>query len=118
MRTSGIWLATSSTWNRACVTLSCSHCRCARYVQRTAPACARRAALGSLIWVSGLSVLGREVGHQWTTWRHHLEYVDYAAAAVVVAVIVWFLLRFVRSRRQRAGTPHSAAEPTPDVVPD
>jgi membrane protein DedA with SNARE-associated domain len=76
------------------------------------------AALGSLIWVTGLSILGRAVGHQWTAWRHHLEYVDYAAAAVVIAVIAWFVIRFVRARRQRSGTTHSAAEPTPDVVPD
>ena len=34
---------------------------------------------GSIIWIGGLGVLGREVGSNWTTWRHHLEYVDYAA---------------------------------------
>ena len=36
------------------------------------------ATLGSIIWIGGLAVLGREVGSQWQTWRHHLEYVDYA----------------------------------------
>src|SRR5579859_7021484 len=28
-------------------------------------------ALGSIPWVVGLAVLGREVGHGWQTWRHH-----------------------------------------------
>jgi membrane protein DedA with SNARE-associated domain len=46
-----------------------------------------------VIWVSGLAVLGREVGRNWTNWRHHLEYVDYVGAAVVVVVIVWLIIR-------------------------
>ena len=37
------------------------------------------AALGSVIWISGLAFLGRAVGSDWTSWRHYLEYVDYAA---------------------------------------
>jgi membrane protein DedA with SNARE-associated domain len=57
------------------------------------------AALGSLIWVSGLAVLGREVGHQWQSWRHHLEYVDYVGGAVLVAAIVYLIVRRVRATR-------------------
>jgi membrane protein DedA with SNARE-associated domain len=66
------------------------------------------AALGSLLWVGGLAILGREVGHQWPTWRHHLEYVDYAAVAVVVAVIVYLIVRRTRGTR---------SEPPVDVIP-
>jgi membrane protein DedA with SNARE-associated domain len=57
------------------------------------------AALGSLLWVGGLAILGREVGRNWPTWRHHLEYVDYAAVAVVVGVIVYLIVRRMRDTR-------------------
>jgi membrane protein DedA with SNARE-associated domain len=66
------------------------------------------ATLGSLFWVSGLAVLGREVGSNWTSWRHHLEYVDYVGAAVVGAAIVWLVVRW-----RRAGSePGPAADAT------
>jgi membrane protein DedA with SNARE-associated domain len=68
-------------------------------------------ALGSVVWVSGLAVLGREVGRNWTSWRHHLEYVDYVGAAVLVAAIVYLI---VRRRSDRNGT----GEPAADVVSD
>jgi membrane protein DedA with SNARE-associated domain len=68
------------------------------------------ATLGSIIWIGGLGVLGRAVGSQWPAWRHHLEYVDYAAAAVLVAAIIYFI---VRRRSDR-----NSGEPAADVVPD
>lgn len=55
--------------------------------------------LGSILWISGLAVLGREVGHNWPTWRKHLEYGDYALAALVVLVIAYLVLRRVRASR-------------------
>jgi membrane protein DedA with SNARE-associated domain len=64
-------------------------------------------ALGSVVWVPGLAVLGREVGRNWTSWRHHLEYVDYVGAALVVAAIVYLIVR--RSRPGRG-------DPAIDVV--
>jgi membrane protein DedA with SNARE-associated domain len=71
--------------------------------------------LGSIPWVVGLAVLGREVGHGWQSWRHHLEYVDYVGAALVVAAIVYLIVRRVRSTRGRAQV--EEAEPsTADVV--
>jgi membrane-associated protein len=66
------------------------------------------AAIGSLLWVSGLAILGREVGRQWPTWRHHLEYVDYAAVAVVIVVIAYLIIRRTRAPR---------SEPPVDVIP-
>jgi membrane protein DedA with SNARE-associated domain len=74
------------------------------------------ATLGSIVWIGGLGVLGREVGHQWQTWRHHLEYVDYVGAAILVAAVVYLIVRWRRSR----GGPGSAtkAEPAADVVAD
>jgi membrane protein DedA with SNARE-associated domain len=69
------------------------------------------ATLGSIVWMSGLAVLGREVGSQWQTWRHHLEYVDYVGIAVIVAAIIYYIYRR-RSER------HGSGEPAADVVPD
>jgi membrane protein DedA with SNARE-associated domain len=63
------------------------------------------ATLGSIPWIVGLAVLGREVGSDWQSWRHHLEYVDYIGAALVVAGIVYLIVR----RRGGRG-------PTPDVA--
>ena len=75
------------------------------------------ATLGSLVWISALGILGREVGSQWQTWRHHLEYVDYAGAALLVAGIVYLIVR--RTRRTGGGTGSDVkAEPAADVVPD
>lgn len=58
------------------------------------------ATIGSIIWISALGVLGREVGASWQSWRHNLEYVDYVAAAALVAVIAYGIVRIARSRRR------------------
>lgn len=55
------------------------------------------AALGSLIWIGGLAVLGREVGSDWQSWRHHLEYVDYVGVTLVVLAIIYLIVRRTRS---------------------
>ena len=65
------------------------------------------ALLGSIVWIAGLGVLGREVGRDWQTWRHHLEYVAYVGAAILVGVVVYLILR--RTRGDRDG-------PAADVV--
>ena len=69
------------------------------------------ALLGSIVWIGGLGILGREVGSQWQTWRHHLEYVDYFGALVLVAGIAYLLVR----RRSDRGGP---GDPAADVVSD
>jgi membrane protein DedA with SNARE-associated domain len=75
------------------------------------------ATLGSIVWIGGLGVLGREVGHQWQTWRHHLEYVDYVGAAVLVAAVVYLIVRWRRSRGSGAESAQQR-EPAADVVAD
>jgi membrane protein DedA with SNARE-associated domain len=65
------------------------------------------AALGSIPWIGGLAILGRAVGSNWESWRHHLEYVDYAALAVVVLGIAYLIVRKARS---------GSDKPTPDAV--
>jgi membrane protein DedA with SNARE-associated domain len=52
--------------------------------------------LGSIPWIAGLGVLGRAVGGSWQSWRHNLEYVDYAAAAILIGAIAYLIVR--RSR--------------------
>ena len=59
------------------------------------------ALLGSIVWISGLAVLGREVGSNWQSWRHHLEYADYAAIAVLLLLVVYVVLRRIRATRSR-----------------
>lgn len=65
------------------------------------------ATLGSIPWIAGLGILGRAVGSNWQSWRHNLGYVDYAAAAVLVAAIAYLVVR-----RARGG----GGGPTPDVA--
>ncbi len=67
--------------------------------------------LGSIPWVVGLAILGREVGSNWQSWRHHLEYVDYVGAALVVAAIVYLVFRVRRARGVRR-------DPAVDALPD
>jgi membrane protein DedA with SNARE-associated domain len=70
------------------------------------------ATAGSLVWIGGLGVLGRAVGSSWQSWRHNLEYVDYVGALVLVAAVVYLVLRHVRGGRNGSG------EPTVDAVPE
>lgn len=69
------------------------------------------ALLGSIVWIGALAVLGREVGSQWNTWRSHLEYVDYLGALVLVAGIVYLIVRRVR---RKPAPPSSAVDAVPD----
>ncbi len=64
---------------------------------------------GSVIWIGGLGLVGRAVGSNWPSWRHHLEYVDYAAVAVLVLAILYFVVRRNRSDR---------GKPAADVLSD
>jgi membrane protein DedA with SNARE-associated domain len=66
------------------------------------------ATLGSIIWISGLGILGRAVGSDWQHWRHNLEYVDYLGAAIIVGLIVYLIVRRNRASKE--------ASPAADVV--
>ena len=65
------------------------------------------AALGSIVWISALGILGRAVGSSWQSWRHNLQYVDYVGAAVLVGALAYLVVR-----RARGG----GGGPTPDVA--
>jgi membrane protein DedA with SNARE-associated domain len=56
--------------------------------------------LGSIPWVTALALIGREVGANWDQWKNHLHYLDYAVAALIVAGVVYLIIR--RRRNPRA----------------
>jgi membrane protein DedA with SNARE-associated domain len=66
------------------------------------------ATLGSIVWMTGLGLLGRAVGSNWQSWRHNLEYVDYVAVAILIGVVLYFVVRYLRrgggGGRPAAGT--------------
>lgn len=55
--------------------------------------------LGSLPWNLGLAVAGYELGAHWEKLEAYLEPLSYAAAVVLVVLVVWFLLSQRRARR-------------------
>jgi membrane protein DedA with SNARE-associated domain len=65
------------------------------------------ATIGSIVWITGLGLLGKAVGSNWVNWRHNLEYVDYAAAVILVGAIAYLIVR----RRSGGG-----GGPAPDVA--
>jgi membrane protein DedA with SNARE-associated domain len=71
---------------------------------------------GSLVWMAGLGLLGRAVGHSWPSWRNHLEYADYAAMAVLLALIVLWLVRQRGARPAAAVEAAGAGEDQPPVL--
>jgi membrane protein DedA with SNARE-associated domain len=50
-------------------------------------------ALGSIPWIVGFTLLGDAVGHNWSKWRDHLQYLDYAAIALIVGALVYLVVR-------------------------
>jgi len=76
---------------------------------------------GALIWVTGLTIVGDQVGSQWPKWKDHLHYVDYAVAGLIVVGIVYLLVRWWRRRGDDdgdapTGTP-AQAPAAPDAEP-
>jgi membrane protein DedA with SNARE-associated domain len=65
-------------------------------------------AAGCLPWIFMLTLIGREVGDRWESWKDSLHYVDYAVAALIVLGIVYLV---VRNRRR----PRAAGEPAADA---
>jgi membrane protein DedA with SNARE-associated domain len=54
--------------------------------------------LGSIPWVLALALIGRSVGSNWESWRHHLAALDYAIAVAIVAAVVYLIVK-----RRRGG---------------
>jgi membrane protein DedA with SNARE-associated domain len=58
--------------------------------------------VGCVPWVLGLALAGEAVGSEWRNVRKGFEYVDYALLALIVAALVYGV---VRRRRRRASQP-------------
>jgi membrane protein DedA with SNARE-associated domain len=58
--------------------------------------------LGCIPWVFALAFAGKQAADNWTDWRDSLHYVDYAVAALIVAGIVYLI---IRRRRRPADAP-------------
>lgn len=56
-------------------------------------------AIGCVPFVAALTVLGVKVGANWEQLSRQFKWLDYAVAAVVVALIVWVVLRALSRRR-------------------
>jgi membrane protein DedA with SNARE-associated domain len=54
--------------------------------------------LGCVPWIFGLTLIGREVGANWESWKDSLHYVDYTVAALIVVGVVYLLVRWRRNR--------------------
>jgi membrane protein DedA with SNARE-associated domain len=61
-------------------------------------------AAGSLIWLSGLTLVGRAVGDNWDKWHQRLAFLDYVVVALAIAGIAYLLWQ-----RRRGGTPRPDA---------
>lgn len=58
--------------------------------------------IGTLPWVIGLALAGHALGGDWTSVRKGFEYVDYVVVALIVAGIVYAIVRRRRARRDPA----------------
>jgi membrane protein DedA with SNARE-associated domain len=61
--------------------------------------------LGIIPWVLAWAIVGKQVGDDWESLQEKLHYADYAIVALILAGIVYLLVR-----RRRGGTPEAAAE--------
>jgi membrane protein DedA with SNARE-associated domain len=69
--------------------------------------------LGALPWVTALTLLGVWVGDNWETWESRLKIFDYVVAAVLVAGVVYLVVRWRRGRGARPG--ERTPEPEPEL---
>lgn len=74
--------------------------------------------LGCLPWVFMLTFIGKQAGANWEDWKDSLHYFDYAVAAIIVGLAIYYGARWYRNRGDDdAGGDHSErpAEAAADV---
>jgi membrane protein DedA with SNARE-associated domain len=57
---------------------------------------------GCVPWIFMLTFIGKQVGANWEDWKDSLHYVDYTVLALIVAGVVYLLVRWRRNRNARA----------------
>jgi membrane protein DedA with SNARE-associated domain len=69
--------------------------------------------LGCLPWVLMLTLIGRQVGANWTDWKDSLHYVDYAVALCILGAIAYLVVK--RRRGGGGDDPVGPPEPAADA---
>jgi membrane protein DedA with SNARE-associated domain len=64
-------------------------------------------AAGSVIWLSGLALIGRAVGDNWDRWHQRLAFLDYIVVAAAIAAIAYLV---IKRRRGGSAEPEAGAE--------
>jgi membrane protein DedA with SNARE-associated domain len=64
---------------------------------------------GSVLWLSGLTLIGRAVGDNWEDLHRKLAFLDYVVVVAAVGAIAYLLIR----RRRGPGEPATEAEEQP-----
>jgi membrane protein DedA with SNARE-associated domain len=67
---------------------------------------------GCIPWVLMLALIGQSVGDNWEQWRHRLGYLDYVVLAMIVAGVVYLLVK----RRRNGGPDADEAAAAPETV--
>jgi membrane protein DedA with SNARE-associated domain len=63
---------------------------------------------GSAIWCFAFAGAGYAVGENWEDFHHAFRYVEYLIAAALGAIVLGFVVRYVRRRRRRLAEESSA----------
>jgi membrane protein DedA with SNARE-associated domain len=58
---------------------------------------------GSVIWLTGLALIGRAVGDNWEDWHRKLAFLDYVVVAAAIAAIAYLLIRRRRGPGEQTG---------------
>ena len=54
--------------------------------------------IGSILWNAGFVVLGWVLGENWQVVQQYASVIEYAALAIFVAVVIWFVWRRWKAR--------------------
>lgn len=60
---------------------------------------------GSAIWCFAFAGAGYLAGSSWESFHHAFRYFEYVVAAGIVAVVAWFVVRWLRGRRLAEDSP-------------
>jgi membrane protein DedA with SNARE-associated domain len=63
---------------------------------------------GCVPWILALTLVGKAARDNWTSWKDHLHYVDYAVAVLIVLGVVYLAVRWWQRRRARVAATDAA----------